>query len=96
MEKLKVKNFGSIKEAEIDLTKYVVFIGDTSTVKSVLAKLISIFRDSFLLLSNNEFYFVELKGKDVNTAFDQIVSTITLFENGIIKIPQVKKICIYC
>lgn len=49
MEKLKVENFGSIKEAEIDLTKYVVFIGDTSTVKSVLAKLISIFRDSFLL-----------------------------------------------
>lgn len=45
MEKLIVKNFGPIKEAEIDLTKYVVFIGDTSTGKSVLAKLISIFRD---------------------------------------------------
>ena len=46
MEKLIVKNFGPIKEAEIDLTKYVVFIGDTSTGKSVLAKLISIFRES--------------------------------------------------
>ena len=46
MEKLIVKNFGPIKEAEIDLTKYVVFIGDTSVGKSVLAKLISIFRDS--------------------------------------------------
>jgi predicted ATPase len=45
MEKLIVKNFGPIKEAEIDLTKYVVFIGDTSTGKSVLAKLISIFRE---------------------------------------------------
>ncbi len=45
MEKLIVKNFGPIKEAEIDLTKYVVFIGDTSTGKSVLAKLIAIFRD---------------------------------------------------
>jgi len=45
MEKLIVKNFGPIKEAEIDLTKYVVFIGDTSTGKSVLGKLISIFRD---------------------------------------------------
>ncbi len=51
MEKLIVKNFGPIKEAEIDLTKYVVFIGDTSTGKSVLAKLISIFRDSFNILS---------------------------------------------
>lgn len=45
MEKLIVKNFGPIKEAEINLTKYVVFIGDTSTGKSVLGKLISIFRD---------------------------------------------------
>jgi predicted ATP-dependent endonuclease of OLD family len=54
MEKLIVKNFGPIKEAEIDLTKYVVFIGDTSTGKSVLAKLITIFRDSFLLLSLTE------------------------------------------
>ncbi|MBS7232636.1 AAA family ATPase [Flavobacterium psychroterrae] len=48
MEKLIVKNFGPIKEAEIDLTKYIVFIGDTSTGKSVLAKLISIFRDNDL------------------------------------------------
>ncbi|MCM0666622.1 AAA family ATPase [Flavobacterium tyrosinilyticum] len=48
MEKLIVKNFGPIKEAEIDLTKYVVFIGDTSTGKSVLAKLITIFRDNDL------------------------------------------------
>lgn len=53
MEKLIVKNFGPIKEAEIDLTKYVVFIGDTSTGKSVLAKLISIFRDSYFSLFNN-------------------------------------------
>jgi len=52
MEKLIVKNFGPIKEAEIDLTKYVVFIGDTSTGKSVLAKLISIFRDFFFILKS--------------------------------------------
>ena len=52
MEKLIVKNFGPIKEAEIDLTKYVVFIGDTSTGKSVLAKLISIFRDFSKAINN--------------------------------------------
>lgn len=53
MEKLIVRNFGPIKEAEIDLTKYVVFIGDTSTGKSVLGKLISIFRE-FANISNNK------------------------------------------
>ena len=53
MEKLIVKNFGPIRHAEINLTKYVVFIGDTSTGKSVLAKLISIFRDSYFLLLNS-------------------------------------------
>lgn len=52
MEKLIVKNFGPIKEAKIDLTKYVVFIGDTSTGKSVLAKLISIFRDFSNIVKN--------------------------------------------
>lgn len=61
MEKLIVKNFGPIKEAEIDLTKYVVFIGDTSTGKSVLAKLITIFRDNFLLLSLKEIETVDFK-----------------------------------
>lgn len=59
MEKLIVRNFGPIKEAEIDLTKYVVFIGDTSTGKSVLGKLISIFRDSFIKFNfdSNDFNF---------------------------------------
>lgn len=52
MEKLIVRNFGPIKEAQIDLTKYVVFIGDTSTGKSVLAKLISIFREFSNVINN--------------------------------------------
>ncbi len=52
--KLIVKNFGSIKEVEIDLTKFVVFIGDTSTGKSVLGKLISIFRDSKIIFNLDE------------------------------------------
>lgn len=72
MEKLIVKNFGPIKEAEIDLTKYVVFIGDTSTGKSVLAKLISIFRDSFLLLSLTDSLNIDIKNelKRYNINFD--------------------------
>ncbi|TDW52073.1 AAA ATPase-like protein [Flavobacterium sp. 270] len=72
MEKLIVKNFGPIKEAEIDLTKYVVFIGDTSTGKSVLAKLILIFRDSFLLLSLTDSLKIDFKSqlKRYNINFD--------------------------
>lgn len=45
----------------------------------------------FVRHSNNDFYFVELKGKDVNTAFDQIVSTINIFETTIVKIPKEKR-----
>ncbi|MCP2025740.1 putative ATPase [Flavobacterium sp. HSC-32F16] len=63
MEKLIVKNFGPIKEAEINLTKYVVFIGDTSTGKSVLAKLIAIFRDSYLRLSITNSLKINIKNE---------------------------------
>lgn len=45
----------------------------------------------FVRYSNNEFYFVELKGKDVKTAFDQIISTITIFETNFIRIPKGKR-----
>jgi predicted ATPase len=83
MEKLIVKNFGPIKEAEIDLTKYVVFIGDTSTGKSVLAKLIAIFRDSFQTLQLQKGvesldFIKELKKYNIN--FDISNSEITLFD----------------
>ncbi|WP_433810330.1 AAA family ATPase [Flavobacterium johnsoniae] len=71
MEKLIVKNFGPIKEAEIDLTKYVVFIGDTSTGKSVLAKLISIFRDGyFLSLNSIEDFELDFKNQLVKYNID--------------------------
>ncbi len=75
MEKLIVKNFGPIKEAEINLTKYVVFIGDTSTGKSVLAKLIAIFRDFSHILNNkidNSVFLFSFKNKleDYNIDFN--------------------------
>lgn len=75
MEKLFVKNFGPIKEAEIDLTKYVVFIGDTSTGKSVLAKLISIFREFHedLVSENNENFRKELNNYNIDFDFENSV-----------------------
>ena len=47
-----VKNFGPIKDAHIQTKRYNVLIGNTSTGKSVLAKLISIAYEV-------EFYFIE-------------------------------------
>ena len=37
---------------------------------------------------NEDFYFVELKGKQISKALDQIISTINYFENNLIKIPK--------
>jgi energy-coupling factor transporter ATP-binding protein EcfA2 len=46
MEKLIVKNFGAICDVDIELKPLTIFIGETGTGKSTLAKLISIFRNS--------------------------------------------------
>ena len=85
MEKLIVKNFGPIKEAEIDLTKYVVFIGDTSVGKSVLAKLISIFREFSNVLNNkvdNSDFMLSFKNQleSYNIDFDYQNSEIDYFD----------------
>lgn len=45
-EKLIVKNFGPIKNAELDLKKVTIFIGPQGSGKSSLAKLIAIFNNS--------------------------------------------------
>ena len=52
-EKLIVKNFGPIREAELDLKKVTIFIGPQGSGKSTLAKLVAIFRDSHFLLRAN-------------------------------------------
>ena len=51
-----IHNFGPIKEADIETKRYTVFIGQTSTGKSVAAKLISIANDSdFMMLEDGDF-----------------------------------------
>lgn len=42
----------------------------------------------FVRHSNDEFYFVELKGKEIKKALSQIISTIEHFENHFIRIPK--------
>jgi AAA15 family ATPase/GTPase len=47
-EKLVVKNFGPIKEAELEIKKVTVFIGPQGSGKSTLAKLVAICKDNLL------------------------------------------------
>ena len=44
MQKIIVRNFGSIKEAEVELGKFNLFIGEPASGKSTLAKLIYFFK----------------------------------------------------
>lgn len=45
----------------------------------------------FIRHLNGEFYFVELKGSDVEQAKKQIINTISYFEEKLIKIPKNKR-----
>lgn len=54
MQKIIIKNFGAIKEAEIDIPKTLVLIGEQASGKSTIAKLIYFFkelRDDFFELA---------------------------------------------
>ncbi|PWK28650.1 putative ATPase [Arcicella aurantiaca] len=52
-EKLIVKNFGPIKDAELDLKKVTVFIGPQGSGKSTLAKLVAICKDKSFLADSH-------------------------------------------
>ena len=54
--KLIVKNFGPLKDIEIEVREMVVFIGAQASGKSTLAKLLSIFEDE-------DIYCLNFKGK---------------------------------
>jgi len=51
--KLIVKNFGPIKDAELETKQFTVLIGPQASGKSILAKLLSIFRDTEFMLDQN-------------------------------------------
>ena len=52
-EKLIVKNFGPIKDAELELKKVTIFIGPQGSGKSALAKLVAICKDKSLLADSH-------------------------------------------
>lgn len=60
MDKLIVKNFGPIKEISIDVNEVNIFIGPTSSGKSVVAKLIAIFKSPDFLRKGSFKKFTDL------------------------------------
>ncbi len=62
-EKLIVKNFGPIKDAEIDLKKVTIFIGEQAGGKSTLAKLVAIFQELNPLYPLPNYFKVLLKNQ---------------------------------
>ena len=76
-EKLTVKNFGPIKNAELDLKKVTIFIGPQGSGKSALAKLVAICKDSdFLAMcyvgANKETIFDFFKKYDAQYFLDDL------------------------
>lgn len=62
MEKLIIKNFGPIREAEIELKKINIFIGPQGSGKSVIAKIVSAIQ-SYRDWQKGTWFFNDLKSK---------------------------------
>lgn len=82
MSRLIVQNFGAIKNATIDVRKYNFFIGHTSSGKSTVAKLLTIFNNaSFWILKEGNFEgFCKLLEK-YNINFEFSVDTLIKYTN---------------
>lgn len=66
-ERLTVKNFGPIREADLDLRKVTVLIGEQASGKSVLAKLVAILSD----ITSNTSLAVRLKSYEVESFLNE-------------------------
>ena len=72
-----VKNFGPIKDAHVQTKRYNVLIGNTSTGKSVLAKLVSIsYEFEFLGIQDGDYASFVNRLKKYNIDFDLVDSTL--------------------
>ncbi len=58
MEKLSIRNFGPIRELELEIKKFTILVGEQSTGKSTVAKIVSIFKDAIVVLG-----FIDLSSK---------------------------------
>ena len=69
MQKIVIKNFGAIKEAEIDIPKTLVLIGEQASGKSTIAKLIYFFQG----LRDDFFEAAILSGENSNMSLWEII-----------------------
>jgi predicted ATP-dependent endonuclease of OLD family len=69
MQKIIIKNFGAIKEAEIDIPKTLVLIGEQASGKSTIAKLIYFFQE----LRDDFFEFAILSDKNNHMNLWQVI-----------------------
>lgn len=67
MQKIVIKNFGAIKEAEIDIPKTLVLIGEQGSGKSTIAKLIYFFQGL------RDDYFNELLNSEMGVDFHSLI-----------------------
>ncbi len=88
MQKLIVKNFGAIKEAEIEVPRFLVLTGEQASGKSTLAKLIYFFQtlrddffDKFVNLSEKKIEYEAI----IHTFFTEITDRFDHLFKGIIK-----------
>lgn len=77
---LKVKNFGPIKDVELDLRDVNVFIGPQASGKSVLAKLYTICKSPSLF---SELRKKQLQLPDLAEKFDDLIPNYSQFKNSL-------------
>jgi len=58
-EKLIIKNFGPIKEVDLDIGRFTILIGEQATGKSTVAKVLAVCRYFSFILENDDIYFPE-------------------------------------
>lgn len=75
MNYLKIKNFGPVKDATIELKPFLVLIGGQGTGKSTIAKLLSIFQNKMLcataLMSKDNKWLEEFKKFGIHNYFNE-------------------------
>ena len=95
-EKLIIKNFGPIKEVDLDLGRFTILIGEQATGKSTVAKVLNLFRSEGFLFGGMENQtaltnFYEIFPSD-NTYINYRTSDCAiLFENGKFSIQYIGK-----
>ena len=83
MDKITIRNFGPIKDINIELSKLMVFIGPQGSGKSTIAKLLTIFSDVYwwATICSDKDPLVEFKKMGLATYFTPAIPSL---------------ICLYC